>query len=400
MTCIYEPKCDWVLPSDDILHLINLDRSGETLLPRLQHLDWTTGRAFLPWLHHLLSPNLSVIRIDFSGARATPVNVAVIKALPTANLRHVALSTLYTNTEVYGGLLDLIFGSRRLETIYVQQETNAGESSPSGDEVYDERGAIVLEALRSIKTVFKTEPTFLRTLFGSATCPNIREICIEHLGKVDWPNIDTLFDPMLRSASPNVLHTLRCVSQYHGMDITSAKVETLQRFVALRSLRITSLCTATRCRFFLSDNDVSTIATAMPNLVDLLLGGPPCSSAVEVSINSLAVLAANCTKLERLQIHFDTTYFVHRALDVSGERTAPQNVASSVCKLTQLNVGRIVLGGGMDGYWTVGMALLRIFPKLEKINYHQHVFNDWGAVMRIIKVQKNIANLVMSEVAG
>lgn len=399
MTGIRAPQGDWV-PSDDILHLINLDRSGQTLLPKLKLLHWTTGRAFLPWLHLFLSPNLSVIHIDFDGARATPVNVAVIKALPTTNLRHIALSTLHTNTEVYDGLLDLIFGSRRLETVYVQQETNTGECSPSGDEVDDEREPIGLEALTSITTMFKTEPTFLRTLFGRATCPNIREICIKHVGKVDWPNVDSLFDPMLRSASPTVLHTLRCISQYHGMDITSAKVQTLQQFVALQSLRITSLCTAARCRFFLSDNDISTIATAMPNLVELHLGGVPCASVVEVSINSLAVLATNCTKLAELQIHFDTTRFINRALDVSGERTAPRRVASNACRLTQLIVGRMVLGNGMDGYWTVGMALLQIFPNLKSIKYHQQLFNDWGEVMRIIKVQRNIANLVVSDIAG
>ena len=393
MTDIRAPQGDWV-PSEDILHLINLDRSGQTLLPRLKLLHWTTGRAFLPWLHLFLSPNLSVIRIDFNGARATPVNVAVIKALPTTNLRHLALSTLHTNTEVDCGLLDLIFSSRRLETIYVQQETNTGECSPSCDEVDDERERIGLEALTSITTRFKTEPTFLRTFFGRATCPNIREICIKHMGKADWPDVDSLFDPMLRSASPTALHILQYISQYHGMSITSSKVQTLQQFVALRSLCITSLCTTTRCRFFLSDNDVSAIATAMPNLVELYLGGVPCASPVEVSINGLAVLAANCTKLVELQIHFDTTRFITRALDAPNDHTAPQKAASSACQLTQLIVGRMVLSNGMDGYWTVGMALLQIFPNLRNIKYHQQLFNDWGEVMRVIKVQRNIASLV------
>ena len=58
-----------------------------------------------------------------------------------------------------------------------------------------------------------------------------------------------------------------------------------------------------------------------------------------------------------------------------------------------LDVGRTPLSKGMDGYWTVGMALLQIFPTLKSIKYQQQL-NDWGEVMRIIKVQRNIASLM------
>ena len=394
MTKVYASQNDCV-PSDDILHLINLDRSGQMLMPRLKLLNWTTGRASLPWLHHLLSPTLSVIHIDFNGGRATPVNAAVIKALPTTNLEHIALSTLHTNTEVDGAVLDLVLNSKLLKSIYIQQETDTGDTSTSAGEVEGEREPIRLGDLMSMTMVFKTEPTFLSDLFDGTTFPNIREIFIKHSGRTEWPGAGDLFNPLLRSASPSALHTLRYISQYHGMDITTFRIQTLRRFVALRILRVTSLCTSTQCKFFLSDDDVSTIATAMPNLVELYLGGMPCASPVDVSINGIAVLATNCVKLTELQIHFDTARFIEKALDVSNEPTIPSRLTPSSCKLTQLIVGKMMLSNGMNGYWAIGTALLQIFPKLKSIKYSQQLFSgDWGEVMRIIKVQRNVTGLM------
>ncbi|KAF9786414.1 hypothetical protein BJ322DRAFT_1059470 [Thelephora terrestris] len=396
MTTLYASQNDCV-PSDDILHLINLDRSGQILMPRLKLLNWTTGRASLPWLHHLLSPTLSVIHIDFNGGRTTPVNVAVIKALPTTNLKHIALSTLHTNAEVDGAVLDLILNSKPLKSVYIQQEADTGGTSPYDGEVEGERAPIELGNLMSMTVVFKTEPALLSSLFNRTTFPNIREIYVKHSGRTEWSGVDDLFDPMLRSASPGALHTLRYLSQYHGMSITTFRIRTLCRFVALRILRVTSLCTSNQCKFLLSDDDVSTIATAMPDLVELHLGGVPCASEVDVSINGIAVLAANCLKLTELQIHFDTARFIEKALDVSSEPTLPSQLTQSSCKLTQLIVGRISLSNGMNGYWTVATALLQIFPNLGSIKYSQHTFNgDWGEVMRIIKVQRKVTSLMAS----
>jgi hypothetical protein len=395
MTRLYAPQNDWV-PSDDILHLVNLDRSGQTLMPRLKLLDWTTGRASLPWLHRLLSPNLSIINIDFTGGQTTPVNVAVIKALPTADLKHIALSTLRSGAEVDSALLEFVLNSKRLESIYIQQDMHTGDNSPSGDVIMEEWEPAELESLKSMKVTFKTEPTFLPSLFNRTKLPSIHEIHIKHSGNSDWPGGDDLLDSILRSAAPGVLRALRYSSNHHGVDITSTRIQSLQHFVALRILRVTSLCTTTRCKFSLSDDDVSAIAISMPNLVELHLGGTPCSSTVNVSINGLAALAANCVKLTELQIHFDTARFIARALDVSSERTIPTRPIQDPCQLTQLIVGRVPLRSGADGYWTVGIALLQIFPNLKIIKcQHMGLFDGWGEVMKVLKVQRNVASLMV-----
>ena len=396
MTRVYAPQNDYV-PSEDILHLVNLDRSGQPLMPRLQLLNWTTGRTYLPWLHLLLSPSLSDVHIDLNGGRATPVDVAVIKAIPTARLEHIAFSTLRTNTEVGAALLDLVHKSKRLESIYIQQEMTLEESSPPQDEIKDEREPIELGGLTSIIIAFKNGFHLLSSLFNTTTLPNIQQIHIKHLGKTEWLGGDDLFDSMLQSAYPGVLHALRYTSYYYGIDITSARIQSLHSFSALKTVRITSTCNVARCRFFLSDDDISTIALAMPNLVELHLGGTPCTSTlVNVSMNGLATLAANCTKLTELQIHFDTAGFINKALEGSTERIAPSRSAPSPCQLTQLNVGKIPLSKGIDGCWTIAMALLQIFPNLKGIKYHQQLFGmcDWGEVARIIRVRRNIVSLM------
>ena len=396
MAKVYAPQNDYV-PSEDILHLLNLDRSGQQLMPRLQLLNWTTGRALLPWLHLLLSPSLSDVHIDLNGGRPTPVDVAVIKAIPTTHLEHIAFSTLRTTTEVCAALLDLVHKSKRLESIYIQQEMTSEEISLPQDGVKEEREPIELGGLTSIIIGFKNGFHLLSSLFNTTTIPNIQQIYIKHLGKTEWLGGDDLFDSMLRSASPGVLHALRYTSHYHGMDITSAKIQSLQRFSALRSVRVTSTCDAARCKFFLSDNDISTIALTMPNLVELHLGGIPCTSTlVNVSMNGLATLAANCAKLTELQIHFDTAGFIGKVLEGPAERISPPKLAPSPCQLTQLNVGKISLNRNIDGYWTIGMALLQIFPNLKSIKYQRQSFvsGDWGEVARIITVQRNITSLM------
>ena len=391
MTKLYAPTNDYA-PSEDVLHLVNLDQSKQPLIPRLQLLNWTTGRLFLPWLHLLLPPSLSEIHIDLNGGSATPVNVAVIKALPTTHLQHVAFSTVHTNPEVDAALLELILASRHLKSVYIQQETSSEGLRGGGIEEQTE-----LEDLTSIIIPFKNEPTFLQSLFDRATLPNIRQIYLQHSGKTEWSNPDGLFDSVLRSASPRVLHALRYTSHYHGIDITSARIRLLQSFTALRTVRVTSLCGASGCKFFLCDEDISIIANAMPNLVELHLGGTPCSSTlVNVSMTSLATLATNCTKIRDLQIHFDTAGFINRVLDVPAERPIPPRATSSSCQLTQLSVGRIPLNRAMDGYWVVGMALLQIFPNLTNIKCHQPQLGlggrEWGEVMRIVRVQRNVVN--------
>ena len=398
MKRVYAPQNDYVI-SEDILHLLNLDRSGQPLMPRLQLLSWTTGCAFLPWLHNLLSPSLSDVHIDLNGGRASPVNVAVIKAIPTTHLERIAFSTLRTTSEVGAALLDLVHKSKRLESIYIQEEMTSEEISPPQDEIKDEREPIELGGLTSIIIGFKNGFHLLSSLFNTTTLPNIQEIHIKHLGKTEWLGGDDLFDSMLRSASQGGLHALRYTSYYNGVDITSAKIQSLQRFSALRTVRITSTCDVARCKFFLSDDDISTIALAMPNLVELHLGGTPCTSTlVNVSMNGLATLAANCTKLTELQIHFDTAGFINKALEGSSKRIARPQSAPNPCQLTQLYVGKIPLTNGTDGCWTIGMALLTIFPKLKSIKHQQQqrLFRtgDWVEVVKIIKVQRNIASLI------
>lgn len=396
MTRVYAPQNDHV-PSEDILHLVNLDRSGQPLMPGLQVLNWTTGRVSLPWLHHLLSPSLTDVHIDLNGGRSAPVDIAVIKAIPTVHLKHIAFSTLRVTTGVNAALLNLVYGSKRLKTIYIQQEVTSEENGPAHDKIDDEGEPIELDDLTSITTGLKNDSTFLSSLFNRSTLPNIQQISVKHLGKAEWLGSENLFDSMLQSASPGALHTLRYISNYHGVDITSAKIRQLQDFSALSAVRITSSCNAARCKFFLSDNDISTLALAMPNLTELYLGGSPCASTlVNVSLNGLAVLATKCTKLGELQIHFDTAGFINKALDGSTEHIPSPRLARHPCQLTQLRVGQTPLAKNTDGYWTIGMALLQIFPKLKVITHYQPQFRvgDWGEVVRIIKAQRKITSLI------
>ena len=400
MKKVYAPENE-NLPSEDILHLVNLDRprmARQPLMPRLQLLNWTTGRGFLPWLHLLLSPSLSEIYIDLNGGCSTPLNVAVIKALPTTHLKYIAFSTLHTNAEVDAAMLDLVFKSRRLASVYIQQENHSEDTTPPGDKSEGKEDPVELQALTSITIAFKIEPSFLPTLFNKTTLPNTRQIHLQHLGKTEWLGSEDSFDSMLRSLSPRALDSLRYTSRYHGMDITSARIQPLQSFGALRTVRVASACNANRCKFLLSDDDISAIAVAMPNLIELHLGGTPCmSTSVNVSMDSLATLAAYCTKLRDLQIHFDAAGFISRALDIPNDHIAPPRLVPNSCQLTQLNVGMIPLRGTRDGYWAVGMALLQIFPNLKSIKYYQQPTfggNEWGEVTRVIKVQRNVANLM------
>ena len=400
MTGVISPLNGHVL-SEDILHVVNLDRSGQPLMPNLQRLRWTTGRTFIPWLHHLLSPSLSIISITLNGGHATPVNVAVIKAIPTAHLREIVLSMPHATPEVDAVLLDLIRKTRGLKSIYIQQEKTSEETSPPNNKSEDEREPIELEGLTSIVIRFNSNLTVLSNLFDRTTFPNAQQIRIGHLSNTEWLDGNDLYDPLLRSASPGSLHTLHYTSDYHGVDITSARIQSLRSFILLRTVRITSSCSTARCRFFLSDDDISTIAFAMPNLVELYLGDIPCASTlVNVSMSSLATLAANCTELKVLRIHFNTTGFIDRAFDGSIERTAPR-LAPNPCKLTQLYVGRTPLSKGTDGCWIVGMALLQIFPNLKSIRHQQQLWggDGWEGVIRTIKIQRNVANL-MSGMSG
>ena len=144
------------------------------------------------------------------------------------------------------------------------------DTNPPCDEAKDDLEPIELHTLKSIITIFKKRFTFLQSSFDGTVLPQCPADIPWHWGGTEWLGSDNLYS----NRYPRVLSS---------------------------DILLVMPCDAARSGFFLSGGGVSAVATTMPNFIEFYLSDPPCTSTlVGVSVGSLAVLVAGCTRLKGL----------------------------------------------------------------------------------------------------
>ena len=89
---------------------------------------------------------------------------------------------------------------------------------------------------------------------------------------------------------------------------------TVQIFQNLVRLNVGVTCPSERnggqCIFKLNNDDVADLVTALSQLKSLLLGRPCFENACRTTVACLLPISVHCVKLEKLEIHFNTTNIV------------------------------------------------------------------------------------------
>jgi len=159
----------------------------------------------------------------------------------------------------------------------------------------------------------------------------------------------------------------------------------IQIFHNLVSLTVDARCPkehgAGQCIVKLSDDDITELAMALPQLEYLLLGDP-CENTCATTAACLLPISVYCLKLKQLEIHFNTANI---ADDLEGALKGPRFQALRAlprCTLECLDVWRIPLTLDGPGFETVLNGLLDIFPSLK---YCEGLWDAWEELNKRIE---------------
>jgi len=156
-------------------------------------------------------------------------------------------------------------------------------------------------------------------------------------------------------------------------------------FTQLRELIIDFAC-YWGCSSTIDDDTIVDMARTMPELELLQLGGTPCQTPTGVTAKGLAALAYHCPHLSTLRVHFQADSLDPRPTSITTSGDNPI-VPRADCALTVLEVGQISVAE--ESAPTVALTLLRIFPRLECIEYSDE---GWAEVAEAIELSKQLAD--------
>ena len=217
--------------------------------------------------------------------------------------------------------------------------------------------------------------------------PNIRRVATHEpprtLPPVIFPSLESLrlksaVLPWLRLLSPvthtqrETLETLECP---RGTIIDSTLSSSVAPFHNLVRLKVDGYCSGSEgCIFRLTDDDVESLAAALPCLTSVDFVRPCRNNSCETTISSLLSLSIHCLELDFLEIHFNTRTIMN---DIRRLLDGGFGCDKAKCRLWCLSAGDVPLEVGEEDIETVVMAFKAIFPCLESCI---RVRGRWGLV--------------------
>jgi hypothetical protein len=159
----------------------------------------------------------------------------------------------------------------------------------------------------------------------------------------------------------NVGETLKHLGCFMNTIVDSTFLSSILEFQNLVSLCVESICpNPGDCTFRLTDDNVESLAAALPRLEMLELGRPCHLNSCNTTVASLLSISNHCPALTGLEIHFKTLTIVDDIRRLLGGRTSDQ----PKCRVHELSVGDLPLEVGGEDIDTVAMGLKAIFPCL------------------------------------
>ena len=195
------------------------------------------------------------------------------------------------------------------------------------------------------------------------------------------------------------LTTLK-ITNVANLDLPNVAVTPLL-FANLTYLRVGCPCWRDEidgpCAFQPTDKTIATLGAAIPNVTQVTLGSPSCSTPQRATFLSLVSLSKACRDLESLAIGIDFQTMVAPSLDGSGDietgatLDGPQD---SLCKLRMLVLGPSSLPDHPESGWIVAAGLGKIFPLLYEVAGYGSDRVKWEKVGRNIRMIRQVLHTV------
>jgi len=145
-----------------------------------------------------------------------------------------------------------------------------------------------------------------------------------------------------------------------------------------------------RCTFKLNDGNVAGLATALPRLESLFLGRPCFENTCATTVACLLPISVRCPRLEKLEVHFNTTNVVDDVNNILGDPRFEELRSLPKCTLSTLDVHRTPLALDKPGFDIVVGGISVIFPSLEHCQGRDRPWIELSTAIRKRKPLKHV----------
>jgi len=277
--------------------------------PGLQKLKWLSSHRSLPSLRHFLSPTLAEITI-FTTPLVFPFRTPLpaIPVLPGSYLRSLQLTFYPADDETFGNSASITI--LQCGVFLERLETSAQLSKAAASHLL---GLRHLRTLR-IRSDLPSEiaiPSF-------PVLPSLETLVLDNGVGRKWlfflvaAQDNSTADGGSGTSEAGMATALTKLCCQGGITVDSTFISSLCIFRRLTHIFVESSCSMEgRCTFLLTDDDVTKLADALPNIKSLRLGSPCIANRCQTTVFSLFTLSTRCLKLRSLEIHFNTTNIGH-----------------------------------------------------------------------------------------
>ena len=342
--------------------------------PASQELFWCITESNLPCADLFFSPHLkriSIYALWDNAALPPPTLASIISVLPTSSLERMSVGVV-CQTLSWAQLKDS-FSSVILRC--GPSFTDYNSSVPLSNAALNH--LIHLPHLRTWR-IHGPPPTHSASSLP-LVFPPLRELTLDEGAARGW-------FPLLRrleggasttqgvtplSKAKEFLKVLY-IGDVSGINIGASFASTIQYFRNLVRLCVDVNChdedDGGQCIFELNNDNVTELAMALTQLESLILGHPCFENTCLTTVACLLPISVHCSKLEKLEIHFNTTNIVDDFRNILEDPRFQQLRSLPKCPLTRLDVHQIPLGLDQSDFGTVAKGMVDIFPSLRYCN--------------------------------
>ena len=370
---------------------------GPYPLPNLRSVHWNIDSwDSVPFLRMFLNPGLISVHIKFPEKVQHLYRLPTISMIPTGDLTHLRLEFMGDDDLSLGVLHNLLDGaSETLRSVSLDGELPMAVigkllqlSNLRCLDVHLPRARIspptvVLPSLEKLAVRYKEAWSWLHIL-GNIPNPALQELDVTFTGS-SLEYLQMLGSSLADANVERTLISLKCISE-KTIPLTEAGIRPLLSFGRLTTLELVARCTEGRCGAKLDDSIITDLATALPQLTFLGLGGTPCDAFVsDVTVASLVALSTNCVDLDFLRLHFSTSDIITRGTHANSQ------TREFTSKLRTLSVGFQYLPSNHSDILLITFTILHIFPHVESITSAR---GSWDRVMEGIQMFRKAPRII------
>ena len=367
---------EWRALGEETFNKLRLNSPPGGWFPALQDLSWCITESNLPYADLFFSPHLKRVSIHAAllwnntgvPSHILPTSASKISALPTSSLKQISVDVNHQKvpwkhfTDSFSSVILRCGSSLMVYDSPVPLSNAALDHLVQLPHLHGWRirGPPPNWPASSWPLVF---PPLMELTPGKSTARG----CLSLLGRLeDGASTTQGLAPLSRTKESLQVLNIEGIS---GIDIDYSSVSTIQIFRNLAVLNVDVSChdgaNRGKCIFELDNDDVTEFAMVLTQLETLFLGHACFENTCLATVACLLPISIHCSKLELLEIHFNTTDIVDDFKNIYEDPQLQQLRSLPRCPLMRLDVYQILLNLDESDFGIVVNGMIDIFSSLN-----------------------------------